>query len=126
MRIKDYAGAIECLQKAIGYSPAVAGPEAHDYLGHIFLETGQLGLARQNFQECLRVNNLFWDALLGLALLSFQELDIPNARAYLARSSEIEPRIKEGMDGIKKLEAEGWSFSDKRKESLRLLFEAAQ
>ncbi len=120
--IRDYTDAIELFEH-----PDLRGAFAGlvlPKLGYCYLEEGILDLAEQSFSRCLLWDSTSWNASLGLALLYFQKSDMPNARKYLAMASAVEPRLKDGMTGIEKLESEGWSFSESGKQSLRQLFEA--
>jgi tetratricopeptide (TPR) repeat protein len=123
-RSNDYDGAIASTRKAIACNPKSA--IAYDNLGYFYLEKGILDLAEENFEQSLRLDNKNWDASLGLALLSFQKMHLADARKRLAMASAIEPRLRQGMNGIKELETEGWDYSENRRRSLQKLFKAAK
>jgi len=70
------------------------------------------------------LNNKNWDAMLGLSLTFFEKKDYDNAQKYFAQASEIEPKLKNGPDGISELEKEGYVYSDYDKEVLNQLFKS--
>jgi tetratricopeptide (TPR) repeat protein len=69
--------------------PALA--DAHDLLGRILGDQGDLAGAFDAWAEALRFDPMRIGALKGIAFLYFRAGDIPAAREHLRRAAEIDP-----------------------------------
>jgi tetratricopeptide (TPR) repeat protein len=116
-----YKEAVDLYAKAIDLNPQYV--DAYGNLGYCLLETRAFDSAEENFNRCLQIDNTYWRAAIGLSILYFQEGDFPSSRWYFTMASTLEPRLKTGMPGIEKLEAEGTTFPQSVKEALKRLYQ---
>jgi len=82
--------------------PALA--DAHDLLGRILGDQGDLAGAFDAWAEALRFDPMRIGALKGIAFLYFRAGDIPAALEHLRRAAEIEPddpTIRQAMERVK-------------------------
>ena len=63
------------------------------------------------------------DVTLGISLAYYYKNDKPNAKKYLDQAKQINPILNKGMEGLLELEKEGYSYSEKKKETLKIMFE---
>ncbi len=94
----------------------------HSSLGRCYLIKGDIDNAVVQYKKCLETNDRNLDALLGMAVASFEKNEIAYAKGYISQAALIEPALNEGMTGIEKLERVGYSFSTGEKEILSSLF----
>lgn len=112
--------AIEICRKGLKANPE--NPQLHASLGNCCLDKGDFMNAQTEFKKCLAKNEKNLDALLGMAVVSCLRNEIAYAKGYIANAQTIEPALNEGMKGIEKLEASGYSFSPGEKNVLAKLF----
>jgi tetratricopeptide (TPR) repeat protein len=82
--------------------PALA--DAHDLLGRILGDQGDLAGAFDAWAEALRFDPMRIGALKGIAFLYFRAGDIPAALEHLRRAAEIDPddpTIRQAMERVK-------------------------
>jgi tetratricopeptide (TPR) repeat protein len=115
-----YKEAVDLYAKAIELDPQYV--DAYGNLGYCLLETRAFDSAEENFNKCLQLDNTYWRAAIGLSILYFQEGDFPSSRWYFTMASTLEPRLKEGMAGVEKLEGEGIMLSQSDKQALKALY----
>jgi tetratricopeptide (TPR) repeat protein len=113
--------AIGICQEGLKKNPLSATLQAS--LGNCYLEKGDISRSMDHYKKCLETNERDIGALLGMAAASFLNKEIPYANGYINQAQSIAPALNEGMDGVAKLEAAGYSFSAKEKEILARLFE---
>ncbi len=118
---KNFDAAIDITKKGIEQDPKDAG--LYDNLAYYYMEKGDNENAVSNFNKCLEIDNKNIDATLGLAIAYYNKGDKTNAKLYLDKAKQLEPRLAKGMDGIAELEKSGYSYSDKKKETLKKMFE---
>ena len=61
--------------------------------------------------------------MLGLSLAYYYKNDVINAKKYFNDAKQTEPRLNKGMEGVVEIEKSGYLFSDKKKETLKKMFE---
>jgi protein O-mannosyl-transferase len=93
-------------------------------LGYYYIAKGNFDKAIENFHHCLKMeNNIFLvDPTLGIAMAYYYKNDKENARKYFDKAKEIKPILNNGMSGLLELEKEGYSYSEKKKETLKAMF----
>jgi tetratricopeptide (TPR) repeat protein len=94
----------------------------HSGLGRCYLIEGDIDNAVVQYKKCLETNDRNLDALLGMAVASFEKNEIAYAKGYISQAAMVEPALNEGMTGIEKLERAGYSFSEGEKDILSKLF----
>src|SRR3954463_2650647 len=85
--------------------PALA--DAHDLLGRILGDQGDLAGAFDAWAEALRVDPMRIGALKGIAFLYFRAGDIPAALEHLQRAVEIDPDDESVIQAITRIRQAG-------------------
>ena len=117
---KNNNDAVEITSQGLKIDPKNAS--LYDNLGYIYIEKGDNRNAISTFRKCLDIDNKNLNATLGLSIAYFYNSDLNNARQWLDQAKKLEPRLNKGMDGIAELEKAGYSFTDKKKITLKKLF----
>ncbi len=117
---KQIDSAIRICVEGLKVNPENA--QLHASLGNCYLGKGDISLAVVQYKKCLETNDRNLDALLGMAVASYLNNEIPYANGYINQAQSVEPALNEGMKGVAKLETAGYSFSSGEKEILERLF----
>jgi hypothetical protein len=72
------------------------------------------------------MNSNNWDAMLGISMVYMEMNDKTNSQIYFKKAEELEPRLKEGNDGLVKLEQEGYYYTDYEKQNINKLYNASK
>lgn len=112
-------GAIEISEKALKFNDN--DPFLFDNLGYYYMENSNYDKAIEKFKICLKIENFkgLIDATLGLALAYYYKNDKQNAKKYFDQAKQVKPLLNKGMEGLLELEKEGYSYSEKKKETLK-------
>ncbi len=116
----DFRSALKSLKGCIEHDPTRARSYADE--GCYYDELGNRAEAVRAYKKSSQLDSRLWAPKLGLSLICFEEKNLDSARAFLRDAEEIEPRLKEGMGGISKLETEGFYRSESFKERMKNLF----
>jgi tetratricopeptide (TPR) repeat protein len=84
--------------------------DAHDLMGRILGDQGDLAAAFDAWAEALRLDPMRIGALKGIGFLYFKAGDLPAATEHLARAAEIDPddlSIRQAIDRIRNATANG-------------------
>lgn len=87
--VRDFAGALGDLQKAVELNPSL--PEVNAYYGLALLATGDQPAARKAFERELKSDPNNFDANLRMGVLLRQDEDNDAALKYLQRALQIRP-----------------------------------
>jgi len=117
---KQVDSAIRICVEGLKVNPENA--QLHASLGNCYLGKGDISHAVVQYKKCLETNDRNLDALLGMAVASYLNNEIPYANGYINQAQSVEPALNEGMKGVAKLETAGYSFSSGEKEILERLF----
>ena len=117
---KDFDSAIDISLKGLSCDPGNAG--LHSNIGHYYIEKENYEQALDNFQKSLKAEPDNFDATIGLSIAYYSKGEKSTAKQYLQKAGNIDPRIKNGMEGLYELEKSGSSYSDKEKEILKEMF----
>lgn len=99
-------------------------PAAFNNLGFTYLDIPDYELAEKNFEKALSLDKNHFDSYLGLAILSFKQNNMFNARKFIRKGEKIENLISDGSKGLRQLEAKGYFWSREEKEILNSIFQA--
>ena len=96
-----------------------------DNLGYYYLEKENYDKAIEKFNDCIKIGNDIdsVDAILGLSMAYFYKNDKQNAKKHLDQARQMKPVLKKGMEGLLDLEQEGYFYSEKKKETLKRMFD---
>jgi tetratricopeptide (TPR) repeat protein len=89
------------------------------------MEKGYYDKAIKTFNVCLKLENkmVLLDASIGISLAYYYKKDKLNAKKYFDQAKQIKPDLNNGMEGLKELEKEGFYYSEKKQETLKLMFD---
>ncbi len=119
----DFINAISDYKEAIKFQSINA--DALNNLAYCHLNLNEYEDAERNFKRALYFDKYHFDSYLGLAMLSLKKNEKKECLNYLKKAVEIEPLIKKGIKGIKKLESKGYFWSREEKEMLNEIFKMA-
>jgi protein O-mannosyl-transferase len=119
--LKKYDEAINDFKKLIELQPDKA--EGYFMTGFIYLEKKDYENSIIYFNKCLETDNKCFYAIFGLVFANIEKKDYDLAEIYLKQADDIEPMVKEGMEGMKKLEKKGFIWTDSNTERLKKVFE---
>jgi len=113
---------------AISDFSKLSNTKSNDYsfypaIGYMYLQQNNVKLAMEYSKRCLDKNFKSFYANLNLSLIYYIQGDKEKSKSYLDTAQAIEPRLKEGMNGILKLESEWFYWTDKDKEILRKMLD---
>ncbi len=111
--------AAEVLEQGVRSAPGNAA--LFDNLGYAYLELKDYPRSIENFQQCLEISNTNFDAAIGMAMAYLKQGDRAKAKEYYELAARLEPRLKQGEEGIEALETAGYAFSDDKKNTLKEL-----
>lgn len=122
---KNYSKATEVYENAVKIYPEtlpVFGV-AFFTISWSYFEIKNYEKAIKYFLEWYKISNRDVDMLIGLSLSYYQLNEYSKAKQYLDEAKVINPCIEDGMNGIAKLEGEGYSYNDNQKEILSKMFD---
>jgi tetratricopeptide (TPR) repeat protein len=119
----NHDAAIDVLEKAIRIN--ADDPGLLDNLGYYYMEKGYYDKAIKRFKDCLKLENnmILLDASIGISLAYYYKKDKQNTRNYFDQAKQIKPVLNKGMEGLLDLEKEGFYYSVKKQETLKLMFD---
>ncbi len=118
-RLNQWDNAIADGFKAIRIDPQNAG--LYDKVGYFYLAKGDYDHGELQFRKALELDSKSFDSLLGLAFISYSKGDKANANIFLDQAKNLEPKLKNGMNGINELENMGYFKPANIKETLKKL-----
>ena len=77
----------------------------------------------KNFKKCLSLDSTYFNAMIGLSITYYLKENKEEAKNYINKAISIEPRLAEGVSGIKKLKEEDWPYTEEDKLILKKIFE---
>lgn len=117
----QYEKAIERFDKAEKWHPY--SEELLWRRGFAYLHLKLYDISLVDFRKSAKENDTLFMPYLGIAAVYMQLNDMNNAKSYFDKAVSLEPLLKEGLDGIKKPEDDGYFFNDDDKEVLGKLFD---
>jgi tetratricopeptide (TPR) repeat protein len=89
------------------------------------MEIDNYDKAIESFNKCIKINSARnkIDETIGISIAYYYKNDKQNANKYFQQAKQIRPELNRGMEGISVLEKEGYSYSEKKKETLKKMFE---
>ena len=118
---KNYDKAIEISLQ--GIKAGAQNPAFYDNLGYFYMDKSDFENSISNFQKCLQRDDKNFDATLGLSMVYYYKGNMGYAGTYLDKAKKLEPLLNKGMNGIAELEKHRYSFSDKKKATLKRIFD---
>ena len=97
----DFQGALEEFRAAVEANPSDA--VAHDYIGMIFGEAGNLSEAVSHFQEAERLDPTFPDPHAHLALADFKAGQTEEAIAEYQQALRLNPKMPQAQYGLSEI-----------------------
>jgi protein O-mannosyl-transferase len=120
---QNYNSAIRTAEKGLAVNPRI--PELSDNLGYYYIEIESYDKAIESFKMCLKIvknNKVSIDAILGLAIAYYNKKDKPNTKKYLLKAVSEKSCLQKGMEGLMELEKEGFTYTERNKETLKKIF----
>jgi len=117
---KRYKAAIGDYEKAAAVNPRLA--IAYNNMGYIYFDEGDYKKALLNFSKSYGIDQRYWDSVLGLALVNMKLKDAAMTAKYFGEAANLEPLLKNGIDGLGDLAKKGFYYTDKQKETLKEIF----
>ncbi|RPI16781.1 MAG: tetratricopeptide repeat protein [Ignavibacteriae bacterium] len=119
--LKEYEKAKEDFVKCIELNPDEQ--IAYNNFGWMLFENKEYKLAIASLSKSFELDNEDWDALLGMSLTMYIMNENDDAEKILKAAIKIEPKLKKGMQGLKLLEDEGYTYTKSQKKLLEKFFE---
>ncbi|MEI7726086.1 MAG: hypothetical protein WCK09_13340 [Bacteroidota bacterium] len=94
----------------------------YNKLGYCYLASGEYSFALENFNNCIALQPKKIDAILGLTLVCYYQNDLVNAKKHLDQAKKVKPVLKKGVAGFEAFKKEGYSFTEKDNETLKVMF----
>jgi tetratricopeptide (TPR) repeat protein len=89
LNVRDYAGALEDLKKAVELNPQL--PDVYSFCGQAMLATGDAAGAADAFRKALEANPNDFSSNLQLAVVLKQDQNFEDAVKYLRRALQVRP-----------------------------------
>jgi tetratricopeptide (TPR) repeat protein len=89
LNVRDYAGALEDLKKAVELNPQL--PDVYSFCGQAMLATGDAAGAADAFRKALEANPNDFSSNLQLAVVLKQDQNFGDAVKYLRRALQVRP-----------------------------------
>jgi len=119
--LAKYDDAIAEFNKTIRLKPDYAS--AYADRGYAYMQQGKMEMAIDNFNQCLKIDEKTFSTNMDLAIIYYLKGNLQESKKYLDTAKSLEPRLSKGIDGIAKLEEEGYYWTDKDKETLKKMFD---
>ena len=91
-------------------------------IGYCYLGLNDLRSSRKYFEQSLKYSREI-DPVLGLMMVAYLDEDDAKCRKLQNEAIRLEPALENGMQGIEKLEQDGFFYTDQNKKILRKIFE---
>lgn len=119
--LQKYEEAIDDYKKTIQINPFSQATKNN--IGYAYLCVKDYVNADYNFKNCLELDSVYYNAMIGISLICFDKLGNEDTKMWMKKALALEPKLNEGMTGIEKLEKEGWEYTAEQKENLKKIFE---
>ena len=90
-------------------------------VGYCYLGMKNYSLAKKYFDISLGYQTQI-DPLIGLMIMYYEQGDKENLKKTKSMAIKVEPALKKGMEGMKKIEADGYFYSAEQKDVLKAIF----
>jgi tetratricopeptide (TPR) repeat protein len=119
-RLRKYNEAISDYKKSIELSPDDA--DTFNNLGYCYLEMQNYDDAKNSFLKCLEIDGKYIDSLIGISILYYEEQKFDESKLWMQKAIDLKPILREGMEGLKKLEEDGWIYKEENKAVIKKVF----
>ena len=116
----NYDEAIRQFKETIGINQNYAS--AYADIGYAYMQQGKTNLAVENFQHCLKIDTNTFSTYLDLSIIEYRKNNITQAKKYFEIAKSLEPDLSEGFEVISEFETEGFFWTQKDKETLKIIF----
>ena len=122
-KTEDYINAASDYEQAVKLQ--LPGATAFNNLAYCHLNLKEYDDAEKYFKRAVLFDSYHFDSYLGLAMVSLKENEKKDCLDYLKKAIEIQPLLKKGIKGIRKLESQGYFWSREEKQMLNEIFKLA-